>query len=563
MEDLQETYDIVISGTGLTEQLVSGCLANARKNVINFDKNQDYGGLLKTKGIHDFVEWAQENGTIYTNNISKKLSPSVRNFSYEIDLYPLVVLSRDDLIDVLINSKTIDCLTTYLMEDLYFRTKDSFALFPSSKSTIFSNKAIPLRQKRILTKFLTFFLPSEDYGHTIDTSEIQTKYDEFQDKPFKDFLTALSFNSDLCGAFEYLLAMASQPLLTKEAVPRIRSFLSSFGRYGPTPFINFAYGASDIPQVFARYSAIWGTPYCLDEYPVKIERDEEKDELVLQFEQSGTIRTKIFIANPENVPSTGEKRFLANREILIMDRKMFESDRAIAVIPPGILNNTHPVYIFQYDNTLKCCENDKYLIHISSMGEVHEATKQLIEEIRIANDKEKLQKKQAKEAQPSKEDTTNETPSTNPTNENTTTENPQNENTTTTENAQNENTTTTENHENEIEDDPYDFIILHAGFTLTEDVPIQIKGMVPVPSPSLEQLILGTNYFVKEAAKIVHDLFPELEFYPPPTEVEVEVDEEPAPKETGNSTESKPEEEKTSTNDTPKEVNEPNPTTES
>lgn len=559
MEELKGTYDLIIAGTGLTESLISGCCAEAGKKLINFDKSREYGGFLKTKGIHDFVNWAKENGEIYVNNVEKKLTSKVRNGAFAIDLFPIVVFSRDKIIDVLNNTKNFQNLLVYLLEGLYFRTKDCFRLIPSSRSTIFSDSNISLRQKRNVTKFISYFLPAEEYGHKIDTSDIQAKVENYQDKPFKDLLKALSFDDDLSGAFEYFIASANKPLLTSEAVPRIRTFLSSFGRWGPTPFVEFAYGASESPQIFARHSAVFGGIFVLDHYPQKIERDEATDELILNVDDIGEIRTKHYIASPEHLEGTGEKKLIAHREVLLLNRKLIDSDRSVAVIAPGIYGNTHPIYVLQFDSVLRACIEDQYLIHISSMGEVHDTVLKLLEEARTASMKEKEElrqkrakeaaeaaekakaekerqeaeaAKQAEEAKQTSEDKTAETPEPAENGEapqSTEATNPaeSNENENKKDEQKNENT-----NENAAEpepeiDDPDDFIILHAAFTLFENIPKQVKGVIPVISPSLDELVFGTNYFIESALEIVQNVFPDVQFYPKPTEVEINIEDDP------------------------------------
>lgn len=517
MEELKGTYDLIIAGTGLTESLVSGCCAEAGKKLINFDKSTEYGGFLKTKGIHDFVKWANANGKIYTNNIERKLTSKVRNGAYAIDLFPIIVYSRDRIIEVLTNTKNFESLYVYLIDGLYFRTHDTFRVIPSSKSLIFTDSNLSLRQKRNVTKFISYFIPAEEYGHTIDTSDIQAKVESFKDKPFKDLLKSLHFDDDLSGAFEYFVASASKPLLTSEAVPRFRSFLSSFGRWGPTPFVEFAYGASESPQVFSRHSAVFGGIFVLDHYPQKVERDEENDELILTVDEIGEIRTKHLIASPEHLEGTGEQKLIANREVLILDRKMIDSDRSIAVISPGVYGNTHPIYIMQFDSVLKTCMDDQYVIHISSMGEIHDTVLKLLEEVRAASLKEKEEKKAA--AKEKGEAETNQT-----TAEETDQNNEQKDETENkTEDKKDE-----EQHETQPEiDDPDDFIILHASFTLTENVPKPVKGVIPVISPSLDEVAMGTNYFVDAASDIVKEIFPDIAFYPKPTEVEIVIEDEP------------------------------------
>jgi len=57
-------------------------------------------------------------------------------------------------------------------------------------------------------------------------------------------------------------AYLSEPAL--EAVKRIRLYSDSLARYGKSPYLYPLYGLGELPQGFARLSAIYGGTYMLD-----------------------------------------------------------------------------------------------------------------------------------------------------------------------------------------------------------------------------------------------------------------------------------------------------------
>ena len=62
-------------------------------------------------------------------------------------------------------------------------------------------------------------------------------------------------------------------------------------------------------------------------------------------------------------------------------------------------------------------------------------------------------------------------------------------------------------------------------------MPKPIKGVIPVVSPSLDEVAMGTDFFVDNAVRIMKDVFPDVEFYPKPTEVEISIDDDMEKKE--------------------------------
>lgn len=55
-----------------------------------------------------------------------------------------------------------------------------------------------------------------------------------------------------------------QPGAANEAIERIRLYVNSMARYGKSPYIYPLYGLGELPQGFARLSAIYGGTYMLN-----------------------------------------------------------------------------------------------------------------------------------------------------------------------------------------------------------------------------------------------------------------------------------------------------------
>jgi len=56
----------------------------------------------------------------------------------------------------------------------------------------------------------------------------------------------------------------NSPGMAQETVERIRLYANSMARYGKSPYIYPLYGLGELPQGFARLSAIYGGTYMLN-----------------------------------------------------------------------------------------------------------------------------------------------------------------------------------------------------------------------------------------------------------------------------------------------------------
>lgn len=68
----------------------------------------------------------------------------------------------------------------------------------------------------------------------------------------------------------------NKPGMAQDAVTRIRLYVNSMARYGKSPYIYPLYGLGELPQGFARLSAIYGGTYMLNTTVDEITYDGEK-----------------------------------------------------------------------------------------------------------------------------------------------------------------------------------------------------------------------------------------------------------------------------------------------
>lgn len=97
----------------------------------------------------------------------------------------------------------------------------------------------------------------------------------------------------------------------KETVQRIRLYVNSMARYGKSPYIYPLYGLGELPQGFARLSAIYGGTYMLNTNVDEIQYDGGKvSGIKATMKERGdesegmkfTTKTKTLIGDPSYFP---------------------------------------------------------------------------------------------------------------------------------------------------------------------------------------------------------------------------------------------------------------------
>jgi Rab GDP dissociation inhibitor len=149
----------------------------------------------------------------------------------------------------------------------------------------------------------------------------------------------------LFGYFFFLLLLLTlffnsyltQPAL--ETIKRIKLYSDSLIRYGKSPYLYPLYGLGELPQGFARLSAIYGGTYMLDK-PV--------DEIVMQDGvavgvRSGeeTAKCKFVVSDPSYVPDKMKKTGQVIRAICILNHPIPNTKESLScqiIIPQNQVN---------------------------------------------------------------------------------------------------------------------------------------------------------------------------------------------------------------------------------
>ena len=83
-------------------------------------------------------------------------------------------------------------------------------------------------------------------------------------------------------------------------------FSNSLARYGKSPYLYPLYGLGELPQGFARLSAIYGGTYMLDK-PIEGYTYDENGAVNGVTSQGETVKTKCVIADPTYFPDKVKK----------------------------------------------------------------------------------------------------------------------------------------------------------------------------------------------------------------------------------------------------------------
>ena len=187
-----------------------------------------------------------------------------------------------------------------------------------------------------------------------------------------------------------LSSNVSRSYKTKPARPtydRVVLYTSSMARYGKSPYIYPLYGLGELPQSFARLSAIYGGTYMLDKPIDEIITDDDGNFVGVR---SGTevVRAKQVIGDPSYFgagedPESGKVRVIEEgkvvRAICFLNHTIpgtDDSDSCQIIIPQnqvGRRNGKDPnlvSFLTIFDVYIVVCPSDIYIAMVSSTHNV-------------------------------------------------------------------------------------------------------------------------------------------------------------------------------------------------
>ncbi|VDO30070.1 unnamed protein product [Haemonchus placei] len=253
---MDEEYDAIVLGTGLKECIISGMLSVSGKKVLHIDRNNYYGG--ESASLTPLEQ-------LYEKFLGPNAKPPPemgRGRDWNVDLIPKFLMANGSLVKLLIHTGVTRYLEFKSVEGSYVYKGGKVYKVPADEMEALATSLMGMFEKRRFKKFLcwvqSFDKVNKDtwQGLDPDVHTMQQVYEKFGlDDNTADFTGhALALYRD----DDY----KQQPF--GPTVEKIRLYSDSLARYGKSPYLYPLYGLGELPQGFARLSAIYGGTYMLD-----------------------------------------------------------------------------------------------------------------------------------------------------------------------------------------------------------------------------------------------------------------------------------------------------------
>merc|ERR1711966_189834 len=167
----------------------------------------------------------------------------------------------------------------------------------------------------------------------------------------------------------------------KETFERIKLYADSMARFGKSPYIYPLFGLGELPQGFARLSAIYGGTYMLNKPFLGVEMGDDGKVVGVKSmddenENEAVARAPIVIADPSYFPDKVTCTHRVVRSICILKGPAPHTDKecvSVQIIIPGNQVQRHnDIYVVCLDSSFDVCPKGYFVGIVSTTIEGNE-----------------------------------------------------------------------------------------------------------------------------------------------------------------------------------------------
>lgn len=364
---MEETYDVILLGTGLTECVLSGiCTSMKKLKVLHMDRNNYYGGEATSLLLDElFRKFGFEApGSNYG-----------KNRDWNVDLVPKFLMADGKLVQLLVSTGVTSYLEFKCVGGSYVFKNGGIHKIPSTAKEGLTSSLLGLFEKRRFIKFIHF---AYDYDERNPKSYSGTNPEMTMHQVFDKF----GLDQGTRTFVGHAMALYRDDGYLKEncvpAIKKVRLYLNSIARYGNSPYLYPMYGLGELPQGFARRCAVFGGTYMLNK---PIENVEILDDGLVEITSQGEkVRTKKLIADPTYFPDRAEKVGKVIRVVCLLSHPIANTnnvDSCQIIMPQSELKRTHDIYVLLISATQKVSPQGKYIALVSTTVETDDPEKEV------------------------------------------------------------------------------------------------------------------------------------------------------------------------------------------
>lgn len=359
---MDEEYDVIVLGTGLKECILSGILSVNGLKVLHMDRNDYYGGESTSLNLNQL--WKRFRGD---DKPPENLGSSK---DYNIDMIPKFMMANGALVRVLIHTNVTKYLNFKAVDGSFVYNKGKIHKVPATDVEALKSPLMGLFEKRRARKF---FIYVQDYDENDPKSHEKM---DLRKVTAREVISKYGLDDNTVDFIGHALALyTDDKYLDKPAldfIKKMKLYAESLARFqGGSPYIYPLYGLGELPQAFARLSAVYGGTYMLNKAECKVEFDENGKAFGVTSEGE-TAKCKKVVCDPSYLPDKVGTVGKVARAICIMSHPIpntSDSHSVQVILPQKQLGRKSDMYLFCCSYSHNVAPKGKYIAFVTTEAE--------------------------------------------------------------------------------------------------------------------------------------------------------------------------------------------------
>ena len=361
----------MILGTGLKECLLAGLLSVDGMKVLHMDRNSYYGGesaSLNLKQLWDKFRPGEPHPTRYG-----------RWQDWSFDMVPKFMMGNGLLVRVLVHTGVHKYLDFKAVDGSYVVKQGKTYKVPANDMDALKSSLMGVFEKRRARLFFIFvqaYDPNDPKTHGAkDLFGTFIPYD-LDRMTSRELFNAFGLEPNTVDFIGHALALQTdESYLDRPAratVTAVKLYSESLARFDAgSPYIYPLYGLGELPQGFARLSAVYGGTYMLAKPDVAVAYDENGRAIGVSSEGE-TARAKFVVGDPSYFPGKTKRVGRVVRAVCILSSPIPNCGDAHSVqiiLPQKQTGRRTDMYVFGCSWAHNVCAKGKYLAFVSATVE--------------------------------------------------------------------------------------------------------------------------------------------------------------------------------------------------
>jgi len=216
-----------------------------------------------------------------------------------------------------------------------------------------------------------------------DASNPKTYHGITPETPSKQLMEKFKLSEGVIDIVGHSLALYRDEAWLQEqssvTISRIMLYFDSLSHYGKSPYLYPIYGLGDLPQAFARLSAVYGGTYMLSK-PVLGFNFDENGRVCSVKSDDGSAVCKTVVGDPSYFPDKVKRVGSVARCIAILDHPLESTNNSEScqiILPLNQIKRASDIYISCVSFAHNVAPKGKYICLISSVMETEDPKKDL------------------------------------------------------------------------------------------------------------------------------------------------------------------------------------------